>query len=50
MSAELDQIAAQFEGVDGPAIIEERGATTVIPPGWMVKVDSYGNLLLNRGN
>jgi len=38
------------QGVDGPAIIEERGATTVIPPGWMVKVDSYGNLLMNRGN
>jgi N-methylhydantoinase A len=36
------------EGLNGPAIIEENGATTVIPPGWMVKTDPNGNLLLNR--
>jgi N-methylhydantoinase A len=32
----------------GPAIIEEKGATTVIPPGWLAEVDSGGNLILNR--
>jgi N-methylhydantoinase A len=36
------------EGLNGPAIIEENGATTVVPPGWMVKTDSHGDLLLNR--
>jgi N-methylhydantoinase A len=36
------------EGLNGPAIIEENGATTVVPPGWMVKTDPNGNLLLNR--
>lgn len=36
------------EAVKGPAIIEESGATSVVPPGWMVRIDSYGNLLLNR--
>ena len=34
--------------VNGPAIIEESGATTVVPPNWRVRVDSYSNLLLNR--
>lgn len=32
----------------GPAIVEESGATTVIPPGWIVRTDFNGNLLLNR--
>ena len=36
------------EGLNGPAIIEENGATTVVPPSWMVKIDPNGNLLLNR--
>lgn len=34
--------------VNGPAIIEESGATTVVPPNWRVRVDSHSNLLLNR--
>lgn len=32
----------------GPAIIEEKGATTVVPPGWSVRIDALGNLLLDR--
>ncbi len=32
----------------GPIVIEESGATTVVLSDWMVKVDSYGNLLLSR--
>ena len=34
--------------VEGPAIIEESGATTVIPPGWRVTVHASGHLLLRR--
>ncbi|NIU62258.1 MAG: hypothetical protein GWN66_14400 [Pseudomonas stutzeri] len=30
-------------GFVGPAIIEEAGATTVIPPGLPCHVDDYGN-------
>jgi N-methylhydantoinase A len=30
----------------GPAIIEEFGATTVLPPGWRVSLDTLGNLVL----
>ncbi|PZC48308.1 MAG: N-methylhydantoinase A [Chloroflexi bacterium] len=30
----------------GPAIVEQMDATTVVPPGWNVQVDSWGNLLL----
>ena len=34
--------------VEGPAIFEESGATTVIPPGWRVTVHASGHLLLRR--
>jgi N-methylhydantoinase A len=32
----------------GPAIIEQFDATTVVPHGWRVMVDRYGNLILER--
>jgi N-methylhydantoinase A len=35
--------------IAGPAIVEEFGATTVLPPGWIGKVDEHGNLRLERG-
>jgi N-methylhydantoinase A len=34
--------------VVGPAIVEEMGATTVIPPGWTGTVGGWGELLLQR--
>jgi N-methylhydantoinase A len=32
----------------GPAIVEEFGATTVMPPGWRCAVDEHGNLRFER--
>lgn len=32
----------------GPAIIEEQSATTVVPPGWQIALDSGGNIILTR--
>jgi N-methylhydantoinase A len=32
----------------GPAIVEELGATTVIPPGWTATVGARGELVLAR--
>ena len=32
----------------GPAIVEEFGATTVVPPGWRGTVDAWGNLRFER--
>jgi len=32
----------------GPAIVEEFGATTVVPPGWTGAVDEHGNLRFER--
>ena len=32
----------------GPAVIEEDSSTTVVPPGWRLRVDDGGNLLLVR--
>jgi N-methylhydantoinase A len=34
--------------IPGPAIVEEFGATTVLPPGWRATVDALGNLRLER--
>jgi N-methylhydantoinase A len=34
--------------IAGPAIIEEYGSTTIVPPGWTVTVDGFGNLRLGR--
>ena len=36
------------EILNGPAIVEESGATTIVPPNWVARVDSYNNLRLNR--
>ena len=32
----------------GPAIVEEFGATTILPPGWGGAVDAHGNLRFER--
>ena len=34
----------------GPAIMEEEGATTVVPPGWHFRVLDSGDLMLERGD
>jgi N-methylhydantoinase A len=34
--------------VPGPAIVEEMGATTVVPPGWKATVGPWGELVLER--
>jgi N-methylhydantoinase A len=34
--------------VEGPAIVEEFGATTVVPPGWRGTLDGHGNLRFER--
>ena len=34
----------------GPAIITEYSATTVIPPGWTLRIDKASNLILQRAN
>jgi N-methylhydantoinase A len=31
---------------DGPVVIEEDGSTTVVPPGYTLRVDDHGNLLI----
>jgi len=36
------------DAVLGPALIEEMGATTVIPPGWVATMGSWGELELAR--
>jgi N-methylhydantoinase A len=34
--------------LDGPAIVEEFGSTTVVFPGWGLLVDGYGNHVLEK--
>ena len=35
---------------EGPVIVEEQSATTVVPPGWKIVLDGQRNLLLHRRN
>lgn len=34
--------------LDGPALVEEGATVAVVPPGWTVRVDTFGNLILDR--
>jgi N-methylhydantoinase A len=34
--------------VDGPVVIREREATTLVGPGWHLQVDDFGNLLIEK--
>jgi N-methylhydantoinase A len=34
----------------GPAVITDYGSTTLVPPGWMARLDNAGSLVLTRGN
>lgn len=42
---ERDSLGRGFE-MRGPAIVEEDGSTTVVPPGWRCFIDDFGNLHL----
>lgn len=37
-----------FTTIEGPAVIEEEEATTVVDPGWKAELDNQGNLWLNQ--
>ena len=39
---------APGQGLPGPAMIIEDGATTLIEPGWHARIDTLGNLVLSR--
>jgi N-methylhydantoinase A/oxoprolinase/acetone carboxylase beta subunit len=34
---------------DGPVVIEEESSTTVVPPGYGVRLDEHGNMLITKG-
>jgi N-methylhydantoinase A len=38
----------QGDAIAGPAIIEQRDSTTVVPPGWRVTPDAPGHLIITR--
>jgi N-methylhydantoinase A len=38
------------EPLKGPALVEEASSTTVVPPGWIAKLDRQGCLVLSRSN
>ena len=44
---ERERLPADAE-LSGPCIVEEFGATTVVPPGWRGALDAHGNLRFER--
>ena len=40
---------AAGQTIAGPAIIEERETTTVIPPGWSATIDQVGCIMAEKG-
>jgi N-methylhydantoinase A len=44
---ERDALTAETV-IGGPAIVEEFGSTTVVPPGWTMSLDTFGDLVLER--
>ena len=44
---ERDELMAG-QSINGPAIVDENGATTVVPPGWKISVLTYGDMLMER--
>lgn len=32
----------------GPVVVEEFGSTTLVPPGWRMRIDEFGNLRVDR--
>ncbi|WP_283135210.1 hydantoinase/oxoprolinase family protein [Rhizohabitans arisaemae] len=34
--------------IDGPCVVEEYGATVVVPADWAATIDSFGNLIMKR--
>jgi len=48
VETEVHQRVALDEFREGPAVIEQYDATTVVYPGWSYTPDDYGNLVLRR--
>jgi N-methylhydantoinase A len=44
----LRERLAFAQAVEGPAVIEESGSTTVLPPGWRATVLDHGELMLSK--
>ena len=45
----IDRAGLTDNPADGPLIIEEYDSTTVVPPRWRASVDSWRNIILERG-
>ena len=41
---------AADERIEGPAIVEEMGSTTVVPPRWTGEVGEHGEIVLSRSS
>jgi N-methylhydantoinase A len=42
------QTLAAGQEIPAPAVVLQMDATTLLPPGWLARVDEWGNLLLTR--
>jgi N-methylhydantoinase A len=39
---------AKGQRITGPAVVEDRDSTVVVPPRWIATTDHLGNLVLTR--
>lgn len=44
----IRELLGKGKPVPGPVIIEEKSATTIIPPGWIAEIDDTGCLIIKR--
>jgi N-methylhydantoinase A len=49
MATVLDRAAiSEDDSIEGPAIVEQADSTCVVPSGWTLRSDPYGNLIISR--
>ena len=46
----LPRVALTAKPLQGPLIVEEYDTTTVVRPGWWVRLDGWNNIIIERTN
>lgn len=44
-----DRLSSSY-AAEGPLVIEEQSATTIVPPNWRISIDAMGSIILSKGD